>query len=46
MKGIEKMQDEQPSILIRNLLEVFNERDPTRRGLVIQDLYTDDAIFF
>ncbi len=40
------MQDEQPSILIRNLLEVFNERDPTRRGLVIQDLYTDDAIFF
>ena len=46
MKGIEKMQDEQPSILIRNLLEVFNERDPSKRGLAIQDLYTDDAIFF
>ncbi len=40
------MQDEQPGILIRNLLEVFNERDPSRRGLAIQDLYTDDAIFF
>ncbi len=40
------MQDERPGILIRNLLEVFNERDPFRRGLAIQDLYTDDAIFF
>ncbi len=40
------MQDERLGILIRNLLEVFNERDPSRRGLAIQDLYTDDAIFF
>ncbi len=40
------MQEEQPGILIRNLLEVFNERDSSRRGLAIQELYTDDAIFF
>jgi len=40
------MQEEQSSVLARNLLEVFNERDEAQRLQVIQELYTTNATFF
>lgn len=33
-------------ILVRNLLEVFNERDEDRRLAVIQNLYSNNAVFY
>jgi len=40
------MQDNQESVLARNLVEVFNERDGAKRLTVIRELYTADATFF
>jgi len=40
------MEEAQSSVLARNLLEVFNERDEAKRFQVIQELYTTHAIFF
>jgi hypothetical protein len=40
------MPDEQAALLVRNLLEVFNERDETKRFAVIRDIYTEQATFF
>jgi coproporphyrinogen III oxidase len=40
------MSEEQRAILERNLLEIFNERDETKRLAVIRALYTEHAIFF
>jgi hypothetical protein len=37
---------EQPAVIIRNLLEVFNEQDKTKRLHAIQELYLPDATFF
>ena len=34
------------SILLRNLSEVFGERDSERRIAAIKDLYSEDAVFF
>ncbi|MBO9559061.1 MAG: nuclear transport factor 2 family protein [Caulobacter sp.] len=33
------------TLLTRNLLEVFGERDPARRAAAIQALYKPDAVF-
>lgn len=40
------MQGNQAAMLIRNLLEVFNERDERKRLAVIQEIYTEQATFF
>lgn len=40
------MQNDQAAVLVRNLLDVFNERDESRRLAVIQEIYTDQACFF
>ncbi len=37
---------EQPAVIVRNLYEVFNERDETKRLQVLQELYLPDATFF
>jgi len=34
------------AVLVRNLLEVFNERDELKRLRVIREIYTDGATFF
>ena len=39
------MQDKQDELLIRNLIEVFNERDATKRLGIVQELYRDNATF-
>lgn len=40
------MPDTQATLLVRNLIEVFNERDATKRLAVIEALYTEHAVFF
>jgi len=40
------MKEEQVPVIIRNLLEVFNEQDETKRLPVLQALYVPDATFF
>src|ERR1700761_9049743 len=35
-----------PTLLTRNLHEVFGEGDPDRRRSAIADLYTEDAVFY
>lgn len=40
------MHDEPAALLVRNLLDVFNERDEARRLAVIQDVYTEHATFY
>jgi len=34
------------ALLIRNLREVFGENDPTRRRAAIDEIYTEDCVFF
>jgi hypothetical protein len=34
------------TLLIRNLRDVFGENDPKRRRAAIDDLYTEDCVFF
>jgi hypothetical protein len=33
-------------LLTRNLQEVFGENDPARRHAAVQDLYTEDGVFY
>jgi hypothetical protein len=33
-------------LLIRNLADVFGENDPERRRATIDEIYTDDGVFF
>jgi SnoaL-like protein len=35
-----------PDLLVRNLSEVFSERDSERRIAAIKNLYSEDAVFF
>lgn len=37
--------DDPAALLVRNLIEVFNQRDAAERLLTIQSLYSEDAIF-
>jgi hypothetical protein len=34
------------TLLTRNLQEVFGENDPARRRAAVQDLYTEDGVFY
>ena len=34
------------TLLIRNLQEVFGENDPARRRAAVQELYTEDGVFY
>jgi len=34
------------TLLIRNLREVFGENDPARRRAAIDELYTEDCVFY
>ena len=34
------------TLLTRNLQEVFGENDPTRRRAAIDELYTEDGVFY
>jgi ketosteroid isomerase-like protein len=34
------------TLLIRNLRDVFGENDPTRRRAAIDEIYTEDCVFF
>ena len=35
-----------PTLLLRNLRDVFGENDPARRRAAIDELYTDDVVFY
>src|SRR5260370_41643917 len=34
------------TLLTRNLQEVFGENDPARRRAAVQELYTEDSVFY
>ena len=34
------------TLLIRNLREVFGENDPTRRRAAIDEIFTEDGVFY
>ena len=34
------------TLLTRNLQEVFGENDPARRRAAVQELYTEDGVFY
>ena len=34
------------NLLIRNLRDVFGENDPTRRRAAIDEIYTDESVFY
>ena len=34
------------TLLIRNLQDVFGENDPARRRAAVQELYTEDGVFY
>jgi len=40
------MKEQQEAAIIRNLLEVFNEQDETRRLQILHELYVPEATFF
>ena len=40
------MKEQASPVIVRNLLEVFNEQDETKRLQALQELYVPDAIFF
>ena len=40
------MSDTLGPLMERNLLEVFGQRDSTRRAAAIAELYTEDCTFF
>ena len=35
-----------PTLLIRNLHDVFGENDPTRRRAAIDEIFTEDCVFY
>ena len=40
------MSDSISNLLIRNLRDVFGENDPTRRRAAIDEIYTEDCVFY
>jgi SnoaL-like domain len=40
------MSDSIATLLTRNLHDVFGENDPARRRAAIDELYTDDGVFY
>ena len=41
-----KMSNSISTLLLRNLSDVFGENDPARRRAAIDELYTEDAVFY
>jgi hypothetical protein len=41
-----KMSDQLADLMLRNLQEVFNERDPARRIRAVKSIYAKEAEFF
>ena len=41
-----KMSNSISTLLTRNLQEVFGENDPARRRAAVQELYTEDGVFY
>jgi hypothetical protein len=35
-----------PTLLTRNLQDVFGENDPARRRAAIEEMYTEDCVFY
>ena len=46
MKRDSKPRGDTPWLLTRNLQEVFGENDPTRQRAAIDELYTEDGVFY
>jgi hypothetical protein len=40
------MSNTMSTLLTRNLQKVFGENDPTRRRAAVQELYTEDGVFY
>jgi len=40
------MSDSISTLLIRNLHDVFGENDPARRRAVIDEIFTEDCVFY
>jgi hypothetical protein len=40
------MPNSASTLLTRNLNDVFGENDPVRRGKAIDELFTEDAVFY
>jgi hypothetical protein len=40
------MSDSISNLLIRNLRDVFGENDPARRRAVIDEIFTEDCVFY
>ena len=40
------MSDNISTLLIRNLQDVFGENDPARRRAAIDEIYTEDVVFY
>src|ERR1700723_4250019 len=45
-KGETNMSNSISALLIRNLRDVFGENDPERRRAAIDELYTEDVVFY
>ena len=44
--GSLNMSNSLSTLLTRNLQEVFGENDPARRRAAVQELYTEDGVFY
>jgi hypothetical protein len=44
--GGQKMSDDVADLMLRNLQEVFNERDAARRIAAVKSIYAKEAEFF
>ena len=40
------MSNTTSNLLIRNLRDVFGENDPTRRRAAIDEIFTEDSVFY
>jgi ketosteroid isomerase-like protein len=45
-RGSANMSNSISALLTRNLQEVFGENDPARRRAAVQELYTEDGVFY
>src|SRR5258708_12162108 len=45
-KGEANMSNSISTLLIRNLRDVFGENDPERRRAAIDEIYTEDVVFY
>ena len=45
-KALDSVSDTLAALMLKNLLEVFGERDSERRMAAIKNLYSEDAVLF